>query len=341
MSEPVRLSELTTLRVGGLAGTYIAADSDEDLVRAVSDCDKRGEPVLILSGGSNLLVSDAGFDGTVIHVKTRGIKADVSDCAGANITVAAGEGWDAFVAHAVANQWVGIEALSGIPGLVGATPIQNVGAYGQEVANTIAAVRTFDRQRGAFRRFAAADCGFAYRDSIFKAELGRYLVLAVEFQFRLGSLSAPIRFGELATRLGIAGGERAPLSATRDAVLAIRASKGMVVDPTDPDTYSAGSFFTNPILDAGFELPEGAPSFPAGDGLVKTSAAWLIDHAGFAKGYRQGNAGLSTKHVLALTNRGGASATEVVSLARTVQRGVEDKFGITLHPEPTLIGLRV
>lgn len=340
MTEPlVHLRDLTTFQVGGLAARYVRAADRHSLVQTVTDCDRRGEPVLILSGGSNLLVSDDGFDGTVVHVATRGIEADVSACAGANVKVAAGEPWDGFVAHAVANEWVGIEALSGIPGLVGATPIQNVGAYGQEVAQTIAAVHTFDRERGAYRRFAAADCGFDYRDSVFKRHLGRYLVLDVEFQFRLGTLSAPIRFGELATRLGIEGGQRAETSAVREQVLSIRGSKGMVLSAGDPDTQSAGSFFTNPIVAPDVQLPDGAPAFPTSDGRVKTSAAWLIDHAGFGKGYQKGRAGLSTKHVLALTNRGGASAAEIVALAREIQGGVNEAFGIWLSPEPVLVGL--
>ncbi len=346
------LADHTTLRLGGPARTWVRATSEDELIAAVSTADAAGEPVLVLGGGSNLVVADEGFDGTVVEVATRGVTADVEDtadptCGGALVTVAAGESWEELVAHAVERGWVGIEALSGIPGSVGATPIQNVGAYGQEVAQTMASVRVWDRKLRGIRTFAVADCGFGYRTSRFKidrfdANGGRHLVLSVTFQFRLGSLGAPVGYAELARTLGVEQGRRAPLADVRTAVLGLRRSKGMVLDPDDHDTWSAGSFFTNPVVPAD-AVPEGAPTWPApGDGLVKTSAAWLIEHAGFGKGYGldvgAGRVGLSTKHTLALTNRGGATAAELLALAREVCEGVAAAYGITLVNEPVLVG---
>ena len=343
-AQPSRLAELTTLRVGGPARQIVTATTAAELVEAVTEADAAGEPVLVLGGGSNLLVADEGFPGTVVRVATRGITADVAACSGADVTVAAGEDWDAFVATAVEQEWSGIEALSGIPGLVGGTPIQNVGAYGTEVAQTIASVRTWDRVVGRQATFALADCGFGYRHSRFKAEPGRYLVLEVRFQFTLGSLSAPIRYAELARLLGVPVGARVPAQQVRQAVLELRAGKGMVLDATDHDTWSAGSFFTNPVVSVADadRLPSEAPRYPQPDGTVKTSAAWLIDRAGFGKGFGAdldgGRATLSTKHTLALTNRGDATAADLLTLARSVRSGVEQKFGIALVPEPVLVG---
>ncbi|HOA89497.1 MAG TPA: UDP-N-acetylmuramate dehydrogenase [Propioniciclava tarda] len=356
---PELLADHTTFRIGGPAKTWIEATTEAQLVDAVRSADDAGEPVLILSGGSNLLVSDDGFPGTVVRVATKGISsegsfcefdADASSglsagggaaCGGYLLTVAAGEDWDSFVAYAVANELVGVEALSGIPGLVGSTPIQNVGAYGQEVSQTIWSVRTYDRIARAQKTFANADCGFGYRHSRFKAEPGRYVVLEVTFQLEQGPRSAPIRFGELARTLGVDADGRAPLGAVRDAVLRLRRGKGMVLDAADHDTWSAGSFFTNPILDAhaAASLPGEAPRFEQPDGRVKSSAAWLIEHAGFGKGFGEPPATLSTKHTLALTNRGGASASDVVALARTIRAGVRERFGVSLVPEPVLIGV--
>lgn len=335
------LADLTTLRVGGPATKLLVASTEAELVAAVADADAAGEPVLLVSGGSNLLVGDAGFDGTVIKVATRGLDAEVSDCGGATVRVAAGEVWDTFVAYAVAHEWVGIETLAGIPGLVGSTPIQNVGAYGADVSQTIASVRTYDRELRALRTFAAVDCGFGYRDSLFKQALGRYVILTVDFQLELGPRSVPITYPELARALGVAPGQRAPLASVRDAVLAIRAAKGMVLDEADHDSWSAGSFFTNPLLSPtqAAQLPSAAPRFPQPDGRVKTSAAWLIEHAGFSRGYGDGPATLSTRHVLAITNRGGATADDVVALARTIRAGVAATFGITLEPEPVLVNV--
>lgn len=338
---PVLLADHTTLRVGGPAGRYVVAATEADLVGTVQDCDRRGEPVLILSGGSNMLVSDDGFDGTVVQVATHGVEADVSDCGGAAVRVEAGESWDDFVALAIERGWIGIEALSGIPGLVGATPIQNVSAYGCELAETIASVRTYDRRIGQAHTFPLVDCGFGYRTSRFKEEPGRFVVLQVNFQFTLGDLSLPIAYPELARTLGVEVGTRVNTTAVREAVRGIRAGKGMVLDPADHDTWSAGSFFTNPLLtpEEAASLPEEAPRFPAGDGRVKTSAAWLIDHAGFHRGYGTGPATLSTKHVLALTNRGGATASDLIRLAREVRDGVRERYGIALVPEPVLVGV--
>ncbi|GAB3819482.1 UDP-N-acetylmuramate dehydrogenase [Tessaracoccus terricola] len=333
------LADHTTLRVGGPAARMVVAADDRTLIDTVAECDARGEPVLVLGGGSNLLVADEGFPGTVVRVATKGVDAVVSDCAGATVQVAAGENWDAFVAHSLEQGWVGLETLSGIPGLVGATPIQNVGAYGSDVSQTIASVLTWDRVERTQKTFAAADCGFGYRTSRFKAEPHRHLVLRVTFQLRLGDLGAPIAYPDLARGLGMEVGERAPSRRVRDAVLAIRGSKGMVLDAEDHDTWSAGSFFTNPVLSAqeAAALPPEAPRYPAGE-RVKTSAAWLIQHAGFGKGHGGPRAALSGKHVLALTNRGGASAADLVALATTVRDGVEERFGIRLVPEVNLVG---
>ncbi len=339
VSEP-RLADLTTLRVGGPARRLVVAHTEADLIETVRDLDAAGEPVLILGGGSNVLIGDDGFAGTVVKIATQGAEEDVASCSGAVVTTSAGTSWDDLVEQTVAREWRGLEAMSGIPGLVGASPIQNVGAYGAEVGEYITTVRTYDRQKAAVRTFFAIECGFGYRTSRFKAEPDRYVVLSVTFQLRLGNLSAPIRYPELARALGIAVGERAPASEVRAAVLDLRRRKGMVLDDADPDTWSAGSFFTNPILDAvaAEQLPALAPRFTQPDGRVKTSAAWLIDHAGFAKGYGSGAARLSSKHTLALTNRGGASAMEVLDLARELRAGVRKKFGIDLVPEPVLVG---
>jgi UDP-N-acetylmuramate dehydrogenase len=338
---PERLRDHTTLRLGGPARSWVRATTEAELVDAVRRADESGEPVLVLAGGSNLVVADAGFPGTVVEVATTGIEPDVTDddatCGGAVVRVAAGESWDAFVGTAVERGWVGVEALSGIPGSVGATPIQNVGAYGQEVAQTIASVRVWDRRLRGFRTFAAADCGFGYRTSRFKADPTRHVVVEVTFQFRQGTLGAPVTYAELAKSLGLEPGARASLADVRRAVLDLRAGKGMVLDPADHDTWSAGSFFTNPVL-AADRLPEGAPAWPQPDGSVKTSAAWLIERAGFGKGYGDGPARLSTKHTLALTNRGEATTADLLALAREIRDGVEARFAIRLVNEPVLVG---
>ncbi len=349
------LSGFTTLRVGGPADAMVVAETEADLIEAVDAADAAEEPITILGGGSNIVVADAGVPGTVVVVCTRGIDVSVDACSGAWVKVAAGEPWDDLVARAVAEEWSGIEALAGIPGLTGGTPIQNVGAYGQEVAHTLARVTAYDRVARRVEVIAAGDCGFGYRTSRFKASPGRYVVLSVEFQLPLGSLSAPIGYAELADRLGVAVGDRAPAADVRTAVLELRRGKGMVLDPADRDTWSVGSFFTNPIVTSG-QVPEGAPAWPVAGGatdspggavqgasqggdLVKTSAAWLVERAGFGRGYPEGGAArLSMKHTLAITNRGDATAADVVALARTIRDGVRDRFGIDLVPEPVLLG---
>ena len=341
MTASTRLADHTTLRVGGRAAELVAADDEAALLAAVTEGDATGVPVLVLAGGSNVVVSDDGYAGRVVLVRTRGIAVESDSCGGAWATVAAGEPWDDVVARAVAEEWAGIEALAGIPGSAGATPIQNVGAYGQEVSGVLARVRTFDRRDGVQRTFAAADCGFGYRTSRFKQDPGRWLVLDVTLQMRLSPTSEPVRYAELARSLGVDLGARAPLVDVRDAVLDLRRSKGMVLDPGDHDTWSVGSFFTNPVLDAAAAagLPDDAPRFAQADGRVKTSAAWLIDHAGIERGRAFGGAAVSTKHVLALTNHDRATAADVVALAREVRAAVEDVFGVVLDPEPVLVGL--
>ena len=336
----MNLADLTTLRLGGPAGQFLVADSEQRLLDVVRVNDQSGDGLLLVAGGSNLVVADEGYPGTVVHVVTRGIDVEVDDCSGATVTVAAGESWDGLVARAVIEGWVGLEALSGIPGSVGATPIQNVGAYGQEVSDTIASVRVYDRYEASVRTFAAADCAFGYRHSRFKADPARYVVLSVTFSLRLGDLGAPVAYAELARTLGIQIGQRAPLVRVRDAVLALRRGKAMVLDPEDHDTWSAGSFFTNPILtvDQAAALPAEAPRFEQPDGSIKTSAAWLIDHAGFAKGHGGTPVSLSTRHPLALTNRGGARTADLLALAREVRDGVEAAFGVRLVNEPVLVG---
>ena len=342
---PELLADHTTLRLGGPASSYVVARTADELTDAVTTADGAGGDVLVLGGGSNLVVADEGFPGTVIEVATSGVSSDLDDagpaCGGATVTVAAGETWDDLVATAVERGWIGVEALAGIPGRVGATPIQNVGAYGQDVSQTIAQVRVWDRVLKGYRTFANADCRFGYRTSRFKADPGRHVVVDVTFQFRIGTLSPPIAYGELARALDVEVGERVPAVDVRDAVLGLRRRKGMVLDPADHDTWSAGSFFTNPVVDPE-RVPEGAPTYPQPDGRVKTSAAWLIERAGFGKGHPgYGSATLSHKHTLALTNRGGATTKDLVSLAREIRDGVEARFGIRLVNEPVLVGVEL
>lgn len=348
------LAAHTTMRIGGPAARYVIAETTDELVDAVREVDDADEPLLILSGGSNVVIGEAGFPGTVVQVANTGVRTESLDaCSGAYVWVSAGEPWDDFVAYACAQDWSGLEALSGIPGLAGATPVQNVGAYGQEVAQTIAQVRTLDRVTGMIRTFAAADAQFAYRDSIFKrtrkdAFGSRYVVLEVAFQLHPQPLSTPVRYADLATQLSIEQGQRAPLGDVREAVLAQRRRRGMVLDDPDADTWSCGSFFTNPIVttavadEVAQRAGEAPPRFAAPDGLVKLPAAWLIERAGFGKGYGMpGPAALSTKHPLAITNRGGATGEQIVALAREVRDGVQDRFGVTLVNEPVLVGLQL
>lgn len=352
------LSSLTTLEVGGPARNFVTATTEAEIIAAVRAADESGEPLLIIGGGSNLVVSDEGFAGTVLKIASKGFAADSQDsCGGASVVVQAGHDWDDFVHQTVLHAWSGVEALSGIPGSAGATPVQNVGAYGCEVAQTIAAVRTWDRENNAVRTFTNHELQFGYRDSLLKAATvngsPRYVVLTVEFQLLLGRMSAPVKYAELARRLGVEVGKRANSLELRRTVLELRASKGMVLDPADRDTFSTGSFFTNPLVspELAATLPHDAPRWPAGD-LVKLSAAWLIEHAGFSKGWGLAGelsagtddagtppvASLSSKHTLAITNRGGARAEDILAIARAVRDGVVRKFGITLVPEPVLVG---
>jgi UDP-N-acetylmuramate dehydrogenase len=317
-------------------------DTAEELVAAVRNADAAGEPVLLLGGGSNLLVADAGFPGTVVRIATEGL---VVRRAGSDVLlqVAAGAPWDALVDRAMAEGWSGLEALSGIPGSVGATPIQNVGAYGAEVAQLLAGLTVLDRRTGRVATMAPTEAGFGYRTSVLKRTPDRWVVLDVSFRLRVDPASAPIRYAELAARLDVPVGARAPAGDVRAAVLALRRGKGMVLDASDHDTWSAGSFFTNPVLpaDRATALPDAAPRFAQPDGTVKTSAAWLITQAGFDRGFavRPGApASLSTKHALALTNRGGAGAEDLLELARVVRDRVAERFGIVLEPEPVLVG---
>ena len=333
------LAAHTTLRVGGAAGRFVVAETDEQIISAVSAADRNSEPLLILGGGSNVVIGDDGWPGTVLLIRTRGIEKTDSSGAGA-VGVAAGEDWDSVVFWAVGHELAGVECLSGIPGSTGATPIQNVGAYGQEVADSLQRVRVYDRVAREQRVLSNRECEFGYRDSWFKRHPGRYVVLEVEFRWEAAATSKPIQYSELALQLGVGIGDRAPLPAVREAVLALRRRKGMVLDDADPDTWSVGSFFTNPIVDRAVvdRLPEAAPKFPLGDGRYKTSAAWLIQESGYEPGFQLGAAGLSGKHTLAITNRGEASAAEVIALARQVRDGVVGEFGIELVPEPVLVG---
>ncbi|GII34802.1 UDP-N-acetylmuramate dehydrogenase [Planotetraspora mira] len=340
----VRLGPYTTLRVGGPAHAFTEARTQDELVEIISEADREGEPVLVLGGGSNLVVSDEGFDGLVVHVSSKGVDPTDTDDR-ILVTVQAGEDWDALVARCVAEGWSGLECLSGVPGLVGSTPIQNVGAYGQDVSQTIVGVRVYDRMTGEINDLTSAECGFAYRHSAFKDDPGRHVVLEVTYALERSETSGPIAYKELADRLGVEIGARMPLAEVREVVLGLRRGKGMVLDPADPDTRSAGSFFTNPILSAeqAADLELRAPGHPRWDvpgGSVKIPAAWLIEHAGFPKGYERGAVRISTKHTLALTNPSGeASAQDLLALAREVRDGVIEKFGVTLVNEPVLVGI--
>lgn len=341
------LAPLTTLRLGGPARRLVQATTDEDVIETVRRADRSGEPLLILAGGSNLVIGDQGFDGTVLHIATRGFQRQ-----GTDLHLAAGENWSDAVARTVTAGLAGIECLAGIPGSAGATPIQNVGAYGQEVASTIVEVTAYDRRTAERVVLTGEQCAFAYRDSRFKAEPDRHVVLGVRLRLEdAGGLSGPVRYAEVASALGIAQGERAPAATVREAVLRLRSGKGMVLDPADHDTWSAGSFFTNPVLDSeqyprflarvqdrlGGDIQP--PTYPAADDRVKTSAAWLIDKAGFGRGYGSGPARISTKHTLALTNRGTAKTDDLLALAREVRDGVRETFGIELVNEPVLVGV--
>ncbi|POH65294.1 UDP-N-acetylenolpyruvoylglucosamine reductase [Cryobacterium zongtaii] len=386
---PVTLADLTTLRVGGAPAHLVAPADEAGLIQAALDAWGSDEPWVLLGGGSNTVAADAGFDGTVIHVCTRGVEvlataaetgadaeidADV-DGRPVRIRVQAGEPWDDLVALTVANGWAGIEALSGIPGTSGAAPVQNIGAYGQELANSLAAIDFLDFESGEVERLSAAELGLGYRTSVLK-QGRRGVVLAIELELRDmsaqaavlgGALSQPVTYPQLANALGVQLGDRVPLAELRQSVLGLRAGKGMVLDAADPDTYSAGSFFTNPIVTESFArtLPDEAPRWKqaeielpdrvipldeyAGVGpmpgvevlrTVKLSAAWLIENSGIHRGFRLPGSGaaISSKHSLAITNTGTATADEIGQLARFVQQRVQADFGVILHPEPVFVG---
>jgi len=344
----VPLSGYTTLRVGGPATRFVSAESAEEVVAAVRSAE--GD-LLVLGGGSNLVIADQGFDGTVVQVANRGSKIDSLGEGRVALTVEAGEDWDAVVSQTVEAGLGGLECLSGIPGSVGATPVQNVGAYGVEISQLLISVDLLDRASGEVRTLTAAELALGYRTSMLK-NTERAVVLRVRFELADGGLSAPIRYTELARVLGVRQGKQVPALDARAAVLELRRGKGMVLDPDDHDTWSVGSFFTNPIVTetelpavlarigsvVGEETP--VPQYPAGVGTSKLSAAWLIERAGFAKGYPGSDAPvtLSSKHTLALTNRGKATANDILALAREVRDGVLSRFGVTLTPEPVLVG---
>ncbi len=337
----ISLKDLTTLRIGGPAKKFVRATTESELVDAVKAADAAGEPVLIIGGGSNVLVADAGFAGTVIHVETKGNSYHVDACSGGMITVSAGEDWDGFVAWILGKGFAGLETMSGIPGTVGGAPIQNIGAYGHEVSEVIARVRTWDRQKRDYKTFSNSECEFSYRSSVFKKNPGRYVIIDVTFQLRNGEMSLPIKYKELANYLGVDLEARVLTSDVRKAVLALRAAKGMLLDANDHDTWSAGSFFVNPVLSAedAAKLPADAPRWVQEDGRVKTSAAWLMENAGIKKGHPHNGAAVSTKHVLALINNGSATAADIVELAQIAKAAVKAKFGIDLIPEVQFVGL--
>ena len=339
---PVALGAYTTLRLGGPAGRIVTATEPDEAVATVRKTDG---PLLVLAGGSNVVVADEGFPGTVLLLRTRGVEVVARTGGTVDVEVAAGEPWDDFVARTVAEGWSGVECLSGVPGSAGATPIQNVGAYGQEVAETIVAVEAYDRLDEDTRWLTPEECRFAYRTSVFKHS-DRWLVLRVRFRLVASGESAPVRYAELARALGVEVGARVPLEQARAAVLRLRAGKAMVLADDDPDTWSVGSFFTNPVLSAEAyrRLAEVAgdagepPAWPGAGGTMKVSAAWLIERAGFSKGFGgAGGVAISSRHTLALTNRGGGTTAALLELARTVRNGVQDRFGVVLHPEPVLV----
>ncbi|WP_228717421.1 UDP-N-acetylmuramate dehydrogenase [Allosaccharopolyspora coralli] len=344
------LASHTTLRLGGPATGHVVAHDAETLAAAIREADAAGRRLLVLGGGSNLVVADEGFDGHVVRIATRGCRFDSLGDGLVQLTAEAGENWDDVVARTVEQGLGGLECLSGIPGLTGATPVQNVGAYGVEISETLVSVDLLDRTSGTVRTVPASELGLTYRSSVLKHN-DRAVVLRVRFQLRDGGLSAPIRYAELARTLGVDPGEQVDAGKARDAVLALRRGKGMVLDPVDHDTWSAGSFFTNPIVPA-WEAPAAlerlravvgedarVPQYPAADDATKFSAAWLIERAGYGKGHAGpgGRVALSTKHTLALTNRGSGTTADLLSLAREVRDGVHSTFGLTLRPEPVLV----
>ena len=335
------LSKYTSLRVGGPATKIVQVSTEAQIIAAIEEAGDT--PILIMGGVTNVLIADKGFEGTVIRISNNSVQSEVDACSGATLTIGAGEDWDSFVQTTINSGFAGLETLSGIPGTVGAAPIQNIGAYGHEVSEFITRVRTYDRELKEIYTFTNSQCEFTYRNSYFKAHPGRYVVLEVQFQLRIGEFSDPITYLELSKKLGIEPGDKAPVVATRQAVLELRASKGMLLSPDDHDSWSAGSFFTNPIISqqTADGLPDAAPKWPLNDGRVKISAAWLIENAGMHKGDEVGGARISTKHVLALTNSGDATAADIAELARRARDQVREIFGITLEAEVNLIGIEI
>jgi len=333
------LRDYTSLRVGGPAKKFVEVGTESQIIAAIEAAGD--SPILIIGGGTNILVADSGFQGTVIRITNHSLQAEVDACSGATLTIGAGENWDDFVQTSIDRGFAGLETLSGIPGTVGAAPIQNIGAYGHEVAEFITRVRTYDRVKKEVKTFTNLECEFTYRNSHFKSHPGRYVILDVQFNLRQGQMTSPITYSELATALGISVGEKASIISTRKTVLELRAKKGMLLNPSDRDSWSAGSFFTNPIVsqEIAAKLPADAPRWPTADGRIKTSAAWLIENSGVHKGDTHGGARVSTKHVLALTNAGNATAKDIAELAKLSQQSVFEKFGITLEAEVNLVGV--
>jgi UDP-N-acetylmuramate dehydrogenase len=343
LQENVPLAPLTTIGIGGPARFFFRAHNVDEVLESLEWARTNAQPVFFLGGGSNLLIADAGFDGLVVQLDLRGITVESENGGSAMVKVAAGEPWDRFVKFAVRREWAGVECLSGIPGSTGATPIQNVGAYGQDVSETVARVEALDRTTGRVTWFTNEECRFGYRSSLFKnIERDRYVVLSVTFRLRAGG-AATVKYPELQKYVEERGIALDDLAGVRESVIAIRKRKGMVLDARDPDTRSDGSFFMNPVLTAeqyaafAQRAPE-APHYPSGED-VKLSAAWLIEQAGFHKGFTLGRVGLSTKHTLAIVNRGSGTAAEVVELVRTIQDRVREQFGVELHPEPNFVGV--
>ncbi|MFD0557853.1 UDP-N-acetylmuramate dehydrogenase [Stackebrandtia endophytica] len=341
---PSRLANHTTLRLGGAPERLVEARDRDELIDLVRSADEQGTPLLLVAGGSNLVVADSGFAGTAALVRSHGV-AVVEDDDQVTVTVQAGHPWDDLVAQAVTEGWSGIECLAGIPGSTGATPVQNVGAYGQEISEVFVSAEVLDRHTGQVSDFDTAACRFGYRDSAFK-HTDRYVVLNATYRLTKSSLSRPIRYAETATRLGVSVGDAVPLARAREVVLELRRGKGMVLDAADPDTYSAGSFFINPVITtAEFEKLSSAvdvepPHWPSGDG-IKVPAGWLIGRAGFEPGYGHDGVAISGKHRLALTNRGDGTTTALLNLAREIRDTVAENLGVTMRPEPTIIGAKL
>lgn len=348
VAENTTFAELTTLHIGGRPRLTLRCATAEAIVGVVRTLDAAQVPLLLVGGGSNLVIADGEIDVVAVIVANDGIAIN-----GSLLRAGAGAVWDEVVQAAIRTGLGGLECLSGIPGSAGATPVQNVGAYGAEIADVLTRVRLLDRETGEVRWESAEMLELSYRYSNLKFT-NRAVVLEVEYQLREDGMSAPLRFGELARRLGAESAEtRFPAAVVREEVLNLRRGKGMVYDPADHDTWSAGSFFTNPIVDSALATrvqqlsgEDKMPRFPvadgaAGEGKEKLSAAWLIERAGFPRGYCRGQVGLSTRHTLALTNRGGARAAELQALAREIRDGVQKRFGVQLVPEPVWVGMSI